>query len=90
MLSVGSGSATRIPAISRPSFAALTAALASCSAFAPPAETPSTAEVVRIVSGTRGVAFVYDHDYHEQCSTRFHVGMAIVADGDSQVVFPAP
>src|ERR1700761_4248613 len=48
--SAGSGSATRIPAMSRPSTAALTATRASSSAVAAPAETPSTVDVVRIVA----------------------------------------
>ena len=51
--SAGSGSATRIPAISRPSTAALRATRASWSAVAAPAETPITVDVVRIVAATR-------------------------------------
>ena len=49
-----SGSATSIPVISRPSETALTAARASWSAVAAPAETPSSVAVVRIMSGTCG------------------------------------
>src|SRR5271166_3493164 len=49
-----SGSATSIPVISRPSETALTAARASWSAVAAPAETPSSVAVVRIVSGIPG------------------------------------
>ena len=40
--------------ISRPSAAATTAARASCSAVAAPAETPITVALVRIVSGIFG------------------------------------
>ena len=52
MWSAESGSATMIPAMSRPSLAALTATRASCSAVATPAETPSTVAVVRITWAT--------------------------------------
>src|SRR5262249_6626028 len=52
--SAESGSATRIPAISRPSPAVLTATRASFSAVAEPAEIPSTVAVVRITSPTCG------------------------------------
>ena len=52
--SAGSGLATRIPVIWRPSLAALTATRASCSAVAAPADTASTVTLARIVSATRG------------------------------------
>src|SRR5262249_57837608 len=52
----GSGLTTRVPAISRPSLAALVATRASCSAVTAPAETASTVAVARIVSATCGLS----------------------------------
>src|SRR5262249_30650686 len=54
--SAGSGLATRVPEISRPSPAALVATRASCSAVTAPAETASTVAVALIVSATCGLS----------------------------------
>src|SRR5205823_3219446 len=52
--SAGSGSATSIPSMSRPSPAALATTRTSCCAVAAPEVTPTSVVVARIVLATRG------------------------------------
>ena len=68
--SPGSGFATRMPKMSRPSAAAAVAARASSSAVAAPAETPSTVAVVRIVGGMLGVPAVDNRDDNDKRSAK--------------------
>ena len=71
--SAESGSATSIPVISRPSDTALTAARASWSAVAAPAETPSSVAVGANRVGYLRVLAVDDRDDHGQPGIRRHL-----------------
>ena len=86
--SVESGSATRIPASWRPLSAALTATRASLSAVAAPADTPSTATVVRILSVTRGVCSSTTEIRIVSPAARLVPGGGLVSDGYLEVPRP--